>query len=554
MIKSYKSIFNSNNINTLLKNIGDCFNCDTISILNFNIDKNFVTLDKILDIKNNPFKALPKLSKINITNFGKSKLKLLFYNKEIIFVKNNCTTNFPIILENAEEELLIPIKSKNNLTTFIYMCSLDTNDNHINIDFINNDNFKYLLYSIINTYEMYFLSHEKNELIFELIYIMTEILKEKEPLMVFHPYNVADISKKIAIQLKLNYSSIDKIYLAGLLHDMGKLCINKNILNKTDNLTENEYIILKEHSIYGYNLLKNIYYDIAVYIKYHHEKIDGTGYPDNLKGDEIPLESKIISVADAIDAMYAARSYNTSKSLDSLVTELLHSADKKFDSTVVDAAIKVIIKSKNNSIYKLDNKVEWSTLTIKTSKASYSIDGILRKTDSEYIFKSNEFIFLNDINIADIQCMHLYICKNTIDIYQYKIAFNFFKENTLHIKEIHQIEFNNYFNLSWNLQGELIFCKFPISSIAIFKLGGDSLMFYCHINIKESLTKQFFNIKINFENDDQLIVSGALIQLFKSGSNYYYELKYVNILETVREEIFSRIFKKQAELNIGFKW
>jgi hypothetical protein len=79
-------------------------------------------------------------------------------------------------------------------------------------------------------------------------------------------------------------------------------------------------------------------------------------------------------------------------------------------------------------------------------------------------------------------------------------------------------------------------------------------MFYCHINIKESLTKQFFNIKINFENDDELIVSGALIQLFKSGSNYYYELKYVNILETVREEIFSRIFKKQAELNIGFKW
>ncbi|MCH3963036.1 MAG: HD-GYP domain-containing protein [Clostridium sp.] len=444
--ESCKSIFNKTLIGTLLKDIKNYFNCNVLSIFNFNIATNSITLDKILDIENTAFKSLSSLPKMNTNKFYEKKLKQLYNYKEIIFIKKDDNTGPSIFFKNAKEELFIPMENKNDSIIFIYLCSLSTT-HHINTNFVHKETFKYIMYSIINSYKIQYIYYKKIEFIFDLVNMMTKILKEKEPLLVFHPYNVADISRKIALQLKLNHNSIKKIYFAALLHDIGKLYINRNILNKPGKLTKNEYDILKKHSTYGYNLLKNIYPDIAIYIKYHHERIDGTGYPDNLKGSQIPLESKIISVADAIDAMSSVRSYNTPRSFDFVITELLHCANKQFDSKIVDTAIKVLTRSKDKNIYNLDNEIELGTLTIRVPKRSYSIYGTLRKMTSEYIFKSDEFDSLNNINIADIQDINLYIYKNVNNIYKYKVCFNFYKKNVLHIKAIHQIKCDDSFNI-----------------------------------------------------------------------------------------------------------
>jgi hypothetical protein len=294
-----------------------------------------------------------------------------------------------------------------------------------------------------------------------------------------------------------------------------------------------------------------LYPDIAIYIKHHHEKIDGSGYPDNLKGKEIPLESKIISVADAIDAMQSSRSYNTPKNMDASITELLQSTNQ-FDSEVVNAAVTVLMSSKRSDTYNLDNEIEWSTITITTQKEFYSTDGILRRTNYGYRFISNQINFSSDINVVDIQSINLYICKSQTKIYQYGIFYSHFTENILYIKDINQIKSNDSFNIEWILQGILVFQKLPINKISIFKLGGNSLMFYFDINIKKYYSKEPFYIKINFNDNENVLVEGFLTQLFKSNSNYYYEFKYTNIPETTREKIFKKIFEKQTQINKVF--
>jgi HD-GYP domain-containing protein (c-di-GMP phosphodiesterase class II) len=538
MSKSYEFTSNKNNIYTLLKDMAHNFNCDIASILNFNIHESFVMLDKILTLKDNYSKTVSKLSKITINNFYKKQLKLLYENGKIVLLKKDENKYSSMFLDDVQEELFIPIESKNSSMTFIYLCSL--NNKSINIDFVGKDSFIYIIHSIMDIYKIRYVD-KKNDTMFEFINMMTRMFKQKGDLVVLHPYNVADISKKIAIQLKLNYDSINKVYFAAILHDIGKLYINRDVFdkqNKQHKLTENEYEIFKQHSMYGYNLLKNIYPDVAIFIKHHHERVDGTGYPDNLKDNQIPLESKIISVANEIDRMYSFRRNSNSKDSEELIVELIHSIDKKFDSRVVDEAIKIILNSKHGNIYKLNNEFEWSTLIIKTHEGLYSINGILRNINYNYIFKSDDLNFLNNINVDDIKFVNLYIYKNMIDIHKYNIYFDFYKENTLRIREINEFVFDDSFNLEWILQAELAFNSLSIGEITICKIGHKSLIFYVPININSSFNKNVFNVNINFKNEDKLTVSGVIIKLFKLGVNYYYELEYVNIPEIIRKKLF----------------
>lgn len=126
-----------------------------------------------------------------------------------------------------------------------------------------------------------------------------------------HSYRVAQYSRKIAEISGMSNKECDDIYLAGLLHDVGKIGIDDSIINKKGKLTDEEFANIKLHSTLGGQILSKIVISpyLSVGARYHHERYDGTGYPDNLKGEDIPKFARIIAVADAYDAMTSKRSY-----------------------------------------------------------------------------------------------------------------------------------------------------------------------------------------------------------------------------------------------------
>ncbi len=162
-----------------------------------------------------------------------------------------------------------------------------------------------------------------------------------------HSEMVSSISKSIAEALELSSDKVLEIQTAALLHDIGKIVTPDLILKKMDNLTESEFNEMKKHPEIGFRILSSGHNmeHIAKYVLYHHERIDGKGYPNQLTEDEIPLESKIIAVADAFDAMTSGRFYRPALSLELAIEELKSNIGSQFCENVVNAFInKVLLK------------------------------------------------------------------------------------------------------------------------------------------------------------------------------------------------------------------
>lgn len=152
---------------------------------------------------------------------------------------------------------------------------------------------------------------ELEELSHEIFEAIAKAIDINDPYTAGHSRRVAWYAKLIASRMDFLPDELDEIYYAGLIHDVGKLGIDNKIINKNGKLTDEEYAEIKRHPLQGYEILKSISVKgkFADGAKCHHERVDGKGYPDGLKGDEISLLAKIIAVADAYDAMTSKRSY-----------------------------------------------------------------------------------------------------------------------------------------------------------------------------------------------------------------------------------------------------
>ena len=140
-----------------------------------------------------------------------------------------------------------------------------------------------------------------------------------------------------------------EVYLFALLHDIGKIGIPDWIINKQDKLTEEEYAEIKKHPQIGYEILKSITImpKLKSGVRWHHERIDGNGYPDGLTGDDIPEYAKIISVADAYDAMTSNRSYRDSLPQDVVRSEIEKHIGSQFDETIAKKMLEIIDEDKS---------------------------------------------------------------------------------------------------------------------------------------------------------------------------------------------------------------
>jgi putative nucleotidyltransferase with HDIG domain len=174
-----------------------------------------------------------------------------------------------------------------------------------------------------------------------LVLSMIQILEYYDEFTKGHSENVAKYAAAMAEKLGMSKSDIKKLYWTGLVHDIGKLMLPKEILNKPDKLTAEEFQAVRQHSEWGAKVLciSDETKDIAKIVLYHHERFDGKGYPENLSGESIPIESRIIAVADSFDAMTNARSYKHPISVDNALTELKKNRGTQFDPYIVDVFI-----------------------------------------------------------------------------------------------------------------------------------------------------------------------------------------------------------------------
>jgi PAS domain S-box-containing protein/putative nucleotidyltransferase with HDIG domain len=172
---------------------------------------------------------------------------------------------------------------------------------------------------------------------------LVSTLEAKDPYTAGHQKRVADLAVAIAEEMGLSDEQIDGIRMAGLVHDIGKIYIPSDLLNRAKRLSETEYELFKSHCQVGYEILKSIDFPwpIAPMVLQHHERLDGSGYPQGLDGSDIMLEARILAVADVIEAMSAHRPYRPAYSVGDALEEVLHHKDDLYDPDVVDACLRV---------------------------------------------------------------------------------------------------------------------------------------------------------------------------------------------------------------------
>jgi len=162
-----------------------------------------------------------------------------------------------------------------------------------------------------------------------------------------HSERVGRYSEIIARELGWNEDEVEGIQIAGYLHDVGKLVVDRDIINAPYNINAKESSELSRHPSAGYEILAPInhpYADIPLMAKYHHERLDGRGYPDGLVDEQIPLGAKIVSLADSFDAMTTDRPYRRRRSFEDVVQDLRQNSGKQFDPKVVAAFARAILK------------------------------------------------------------------------------------------------------------------------------------------------------------------------------------------------------------------
>ncbi len=183
-------------------------------------------------------------------------------------------------------------------------------------------------------------SYEKLRKVFdEIVGAFSSLAEKRDPYTAKHHRNVAKLACAIAEEMKLSKEIIEGLNIAALLHDIGKIYVPAEILNKPGELTTLEFDIIKTHSQVGYDILKSIEFPwpVAKIVLQHHERLNGSGYPNGLKGKDIILETRILSIADAIEAMASHRPYRTNKlDVDKALEIIVKGENKFFDKDIIE--------------------------------------------------------------------------------------------------------------------------------------------------------------------------------------------------------------------------
>jgi HD-GYP domain-containing protein (c-di-GMP phosphodiesterase class II) len=175
------------------------------------------------------------------------------------------------------------------------------------------------------------------------IEVVASMVERRDPYTAGHQRRVANLARVIATEMGLPQEKIEGIRIAGSIHDLGKISIPADILSKPTKLSEIEFSLIKAHSQTGYEILKDVDspWPLADIVYQHHERMNGSGYPRNLKGDNILIEARILAVADVVEAMATHRPYRPGLGIDEALNEIEKNRDIFYDKAVADACLRL---------------------------------------------------------------------------------------------------------------------------------------------------------------------------------------------------------------------
>ena len=173
---------------------------------------------------------------------------------------------------------------------------------------------------------------------------LVNALEAKDPYLRGHSARVADLSANVATELRMNEEDVDRVRMAGRLHDLGKIGTRDSVVNKEGPLTPEEFEHVKQHVVIGAQILAPLVHlgDIVSMVKSHHERWDGTGYPDGLRGEEIPKGGRIIAAAEVYDALTTSRPYQEKMTPEQAVERMADLSGTVLDSAVYDALVRIV--------------------------------------------------------------------------------------------------------------------------------------------------------------------------------------------------------------------
>ena len=177
-----------------------------------------------------------------------------------------------------------------------------------------------------------------------IVQAMALTVERRDPYTAGHQRRVSDLARGVAAEMALSAHQIDGIRMAGLIHDLGKICVPVEILSKPGQLSEIEHTLIKDHPQVGYEILKEIEFPwpVAQIVLQHHERIDGSGYPAGLCGEDILVEARTLAVADVVEAMASHRPYRPTLGRDMALEEISQNRGVLYDPDVVDACMKLL--------------------------------------------------------------------------------------------------------------------------------------------------------------------------------------------------------------------
>jgi len=172
---------------------------------------------------------------------------------------------------------------------------------------------------------------------------LAAVIEARDPYTAGHQRRVAQLATALAKEMGLPTNVVEAVHIAGIIHDIGKMQVPAEILTKPGKLTDIEFNLIKQHSDAGYEILKNIDFPwpVAEIVRQHHERLNGSGYPRGLKGDEILLEARILAVADVIEAMSSHRPYRPALGTGVAIEEVTRNAGKLYDPEVANACVRL---------------------------------------------------------------------------------------------------------------------------------------------------------------------------------------------------------------------
>lgn len=176
------------------------------------------------------------------------------------------------------------------------------------------------------------------------IHAVLLVVATRDPYTASHQRRVAELARAIAREMGLSEWQVIGIHIAGLLHDVGKVAVPAEILSKPGKINRDEFSIIKKHCQVGYEILHWIDFPWPVIraILQHHERLDGSGYPEGLAGEDIVLEARILGVADVVEAMSSHRPYRPALGLDSALEEVSQASGVRYDPEVVEACLRLL--------------------------------------------------------------------------------------------------------------------------------------------------------------------------------------------------------------------